>query len=327
MQQSAPAGVCVPWETAWQSALYGAAGFYRRQAPASHFLTATQPPLGTVLAEALWRLADLLEVSGIADVGAGRGELLQVLHEHRPERPLLGCDVLDRPEELPAAIAWRRSPGGASLADGLNDLDDVLVVAHEWLDVVPCPVAQLDESGVLRVVQVDPATGAERLGDPLDGAELAWSQQWWPATAVGERVEIGRARDLAWGDLLSRVRRGAGLAIDYGHLAGARPAGGSLTAYRGGRQVPPVPDGSCDITAHVAVDSLRHDEIWSQTTAFAQLGMHQQMPDPGLARCDPPGYLARTERAGAIGRLTDPASFGAFRWVVVRQAGAISSRS
>ena len=61
-------------------------------------------------------------------------------------------------------------------------------------------------------------------------------------------------------DLGSRVRRGAVLAVDYGHTVGERPADGTLTAYRAGALVVPVPDGSCDLTAHVAIDSLEHDE-------------------------------------------------------------------
>ncbi len=313
----------MPWRLAWQSALYGTTGFYRRQSPASHFVTATHPPLGRVLAEALWRLADLLEVSGIVDVGAGRGELLTVLHEHRPDRPLLGCDVVERPYELPEGISWRRSPGGASLAPDLLDLDDVLVVAHEWLDVVPCPIAQVDDAGVPRLVLVDPASGVESLGEPLEGPDLDWCRTWWPtigsAGEPGSRIEVGRDRDLAWEDLLRRIRRGGALAIDYGHTAEQRPTNGSLTAYRAGRRVEPVPDGGCDLTAHVAVDSLRHDEIWTQAVAFDRLGMHEPAPDPALAQCDRAGYLRRLERSSAIARLTDREGFGAFRWVLVRQ--------
>ena len=44
--------------------------------------------------------------------------------------------------------------------------------------------------------------------------------------------------------------------MDYGHLAAARPPAGTLAAHRAGRLVPPVPDGSCDLTADVAWDSL-----------------------------------------------------------------------
>ena len=193
----------VGWVHAWQEALYGAHGFYRAQVPARQFGTATHPPLGAVLAEAIWHYADLLELSGVVDIGAGRGELIGALHSHRPDRPLLGVDVIERPDELPAGVRWLRGPGGAPLPDELADLDDVLVVAHEWLDVVPCVIGQLDGSGVVREVLVDPATGDEALGDPLDDADLAWQHQFWPLTDEGDRVEIGRARDLAGADPVS----------------------------------------------------------------------------------------------------------------------------
>lgn len=317
----------VGWVHAWQEALYGAQGFYRAQVPARQFGTATHPPLGAVLAEAIWHYADLLELSGVVDIGAGRGELIGALHSHRPDRPLLGVDVIERPDELPAGVRWLRGPGGAPLPDELADLDDVLVVAHEWLDVVPCVIGQLDGSGVVREVLVDPATGDEALGDPLDDADLAWHHQFWPLAHEGDRVEIGRARDLAWADLLTRVCRGAAIAIDAGHVVATRPRHGSLAAYRGEEVVRPVPDGSCDLSAQVAVDSLRHDEIHTQTTAFESFGVWAPMPDPALARCDEAAYRRRLRRATSAAQLTDPAGHGAFRWVVVRQAGAITSRS
>ena len=54
----------------------------------------------------------------------------------------------------------------------------------------------------------------------------------------------------------------------------------------------PVPDGSCDLTAHVAVDSLEHDELTTQRAALHELGLHSRTPDHDLSRTDPAGYLA-----------------------------------
>ncbi len=55
------------------------------------------------------------------------------------------------------------------------------------------------------------------------------------------------------------VSDGLAIAIDYGHVRADREAGawdgGTLAGFRRGRLVPPVPDGSCNITAHVAMDS------------------------------------------------------------------------
>ncbi|MGV1007615.1 MAG: SAM-dependent methyltransferase [Dermatophilaceae bacterium] len=308
----------LPWRLAWQDALYGPGGFYRREVPSRHFATATGAPLGRTLAEALWRWADRLGMPGIVDLGAGRGELLADLHAVRPDRPLLGCDVVTRPAGLPAPVDWVQGPGGAALPDGLSELHDVLVVAHEWLDVVPCDIGRVDRSGRLRLVQVDPVTGRESLGEPVGEPQLRWCDTFWPAREPGERVEIGSARDQAWADLLSRVSRGAVLAVDYGHERGHRPREGSLTAYRQGARVAPVPDGTCDLTAHVAVDSLRQDRRLTQAQAFEEVGLAGVRPDPGLARRGPGRYLRELQRAAASAELTRPDGYGGFHWVLAR---------
>lgn len=311
----------VPWRDAWQDALYGPDGFYRRpEGPAGHFTTSAHGGPGAVLAQALAHLADAEGATHVVDLGAGRGELLGALHAHRPDLRLTGIDVVGRPASLPAAVGWTTSPGGAALPDALQDLDGVLVVAHEWLDVVPCTVAEVDESGRLRTVLVDPRSGEESLGGPLDPADAAWCADHWPTddAAPGDRVEVGLARDRAWADLLARVRRGAVLAVDYGHTRENRPDGGTLVGYRDGVVVDPVPDGSCDVTAHVAVDSLRHDELTTQREALHRLLGRPLVPDQGLSRTDPAGYLAALAGTSALTALTDPSGLGGFRWVLAR---------
>ena len=114
------------------------------------------------------------------------------------------------------------------------------------------------------------------------------------------------------------MRHGILLAVDYGHTAGDRPARGTLTAYRHGALVVPVPDGSCDLTAHVAVDSLEHDEITTQRVALRGLGLDAGTPAHDLATSDPAGYLAALAAASAVGALTSPDGLGAFAWVLRR---------
>lgn len=192
-----------PWRDAWWDALYGPEGFYRRdEGPAGHFTTSTHGSLGDVLADVVGRLADEAGVCRVVDLACGRGELLAHLHGLRPDLELMGVDVVERPHGLPTSVSWLRSPGGSSLPDELRDLD-ALVLAHEWLDVVPCTVAEVDDSGGLREVLVD-EVGTESLGDELTTEDKAWADTWWPTTTPGDRIEIGLSRDLAWRDLLSR---------------------------------------------------------------------------------------------------------------------------
>lgn len=346
----------LPWREAWQRALYAADhGFYvTRGGPSAHFTTATHGPGGAVLADALLRLHGGTP-SLVVDVGAGRGELASHLrhalgtppppgsaswdsrYSVAPGRDVLprpglasggrevrvvAVDVVERPEGLEAGVEWLRSPGGAELPKALADLlaasDDVLVVAHEWLDVVPCSVAQVDDEGVLREVLVDPATGEESLGDPVQGADLEWAQRHWATATPGHRVEVGRSRDEAWLRLLGMVRSGTVVAVDYGHRATERPDAGTLAAYTAGRLRRPVPDGTCDVTAHVAVDTLAADEVVTQREVLRRLGVTGALPAQQTASHDPAGYLAALERASHEADLVDPGGFGGFWWVIRR---------
>src|SRR5699024_7015856 len=72
--------VIIPWREAWQEALYGSGGFYRRpEGPVGHFETATHGPVGRALARTLVGLAAETGAEGVVDLGAGRGELLSAL--------------------------------------------------------------------------------------------------------------------------------------------------------------------------------------------------------------------------------------------------------
>jgi SAM-dependent MidA family methyltransferase len=306
-----------PWRDAWWDALYGPAGFYRRaEGPAGHFTTSAHGGLGAVLAEVVANLADQAGVCRVVDLACGRGELLAHLHDSRPDLELVGVDVVERPPSLPTSVCWLRSPGGAVLPDELRDLDG-LVLAHEWLDVVPCTIAEVDADGVLREVLVD-AAGIESLGDEVAPEDRDWAATWWPATTPGERVEIGLSRDLAWRDLLSRSRTGTTIAVDYGHTKANRPAQGSLTAYREGVLTNPIPDGQRDLTAHVATDSLGADEVVTQRDLFHRLGLTAATPDHATASTDPLGYVRALGRASTIAALTDPHGLGGFHWAMTR---------
>ncbi|MFL6100034.1 MAG: SAM-dependent methyltransferase [Actinomycetales bacterium] len=314
-----------PWREAWSDALYGSHGFYRRtEGPRGHFETSANALGGetALLAQALARLATANGCRRVVDVGAGRGELMVALAAGPgADLDLLAVDVVPRPAGLADGVGWLESPGGAALPAALDGLEDTLVLAHEWLDVVPCEVLEVDAAGVPRVVEVD-RYGVERLGDRADQAvrdAWQWSEQWWPLPypAPGVRVEVGLSRDAAWAGLLSRVRSGLVVAVDYGHTAEARPAGGTLAAHRAGRLVPPVPDGSCDLTAHVAWDSLLAGcspaRLTTQRAALSELGLDGRRPAADPAD---PTYLLELQRASAAATLLDPGGLGGLGWLI-----------
>jgi SAM-dependent MidA family methyltransferase len=135
----------------------------------------------------------------------------------------------------------------------------------------------------------------------------------------GDRAEVGLTRDLAWRDVVRRLEDGVAVAIDYGHLRESRPPYGTLTGFRAGRECDPVPDGSCDITAHVALDSLAAaapgSTVTTQREALLALGIRGTRPDHALARTDPQRYVAELSSAGEAAELLDPSGLGAFGWV------------
>jgi SAM-dependent MidA family methyltransferase len=117
------------------------------------------------------------------------------------------------------------------------------------------------------------------------------------------------------------VTRGCALAVDYGHLRTARPGLGTLTGFRAGRQVAPIPDGSCDLTAHVAIDAVAASAgtpftLVTQREALRALGLDGGRPPIDLAHTDPAAYLQALSAAGAAAELIDPAGLGGHWWLL-----------
>ncbi|WJK43789.1 SAM-dependent methyltransferase [Solwaraspora sp. WMMA2056] len=316
-------------------ALYGPQGFYRAgggPVPATHFRTSAQTgvPFATAVLRLLTRVDRLLghpDPLDLVDIGAGGGELLGTVHDllgtvHDRARPLagrlrlVGVDHADRPAGLAADIGWQ-----ATLPTGIVGL----LVATEWLDNVPLDLA-VRVDGVVRYGLVDPVTGAERPGDPLADADAAWLARWWPALPNGGRADLGRARDEAWAEAVRTLRRGVAVAVDYGHRYAERPTASTLTGYRSGRTVAPVPDGSCDVTAHVAIDAVADAGtaaaggaghlLRRQRDVLRTLGVSGARPPLALAGSDPRGYLAALSAAGTAAELTDPYGLGAHWWLL-----------
>ncbi|MFI6261254.1 SAM-dependent methyltransferase [Micromonospora sp. NPDC051006] len=317
----------IHWRDAMDRALYGPGGFFVSGAgPAGHFRTSAHA--SPAFAAALLRVVEQVDVAlghparlDVVDVGAGRGELLCALVE-AVGPPLAGrlrltaVELAPRPDDLPAGIDWV-----PEIPSGITGL----LLATEWLDNVPLDLAVHASDG-WRYLLVDPGTGAEAIGDAVSPEDGEWLAAWWPVpdTAVEARAEIGRSRDEAWAGAVGQLDRGLALAVDYGHLRGDRPIDGSLTGYRGGRQVPPVPDGSCDVTAHVAMDSAASCgervarcayTLGSQREGLRALGADGGRPPLALAGTDPAGYLRALAAASTVAELTDPAGLGGHWWL------------
>ncbi|MGW3308759.1 SAM-dependent methyltransferase [Streptomyces sp. NPDC001073] len=318
------------WRTASQEALYGPEGFYRRpEGPAGHFRTSVHA--SALFAGAVARLLCRVDVAlgspaalDFVDLGAGRGELVTGVLAALPAEVAArvrahGVELADRPAGLDPRVEWTAEP-----PKGITGL----LFANEWLDNVPVEVAEVDPAGVPRLVLVR-EDGTERLGEPVSGAEAAWLARWWPqAPEEGLRAEIGLPRDTAWASAVAAVDKGLAIAVDYAHTRDARPPFGTLTGFREGRETAPVPDGSCDITAHVALDAcvsatatapagaLPGARLLTQRAALRALGVTGARPPLTLAATDPTAYVRALASAGEAAELTAAGGLGDFGWLV-----------
>ncbi|MGF0171100.1 SAM-dependent methyltransferase [Streptomyces sp. Marseille-Q5077] len=312
------------WRAAAEAALYGPGGFYRRpEGPAGHFRTSVHasPLFALAVARLLCRVDEALgrpERLDFVDMAAGRGELVTGVLAALPadvaaRTRAYAVELADRPETLDHRIEWRSEPPLRIKG---------LLFANEWLDNVPLEVAEVDSAGVPRLVLVR-RDGTERLGEPVAGAEAQWLARWWPlGGAQGARAEIGLPRDEAWAAGVATLERGLAVAVDYAHTAPARPPFGTLTGFREGRETVPVPDGSCDITAHVALDAcatacaLSGARLVSQREALHAVGITGARPPLELASTSPTEYVRALTTAGEAAELTATAGLGDFGWLL-----------
>ncbi|MFE7650644.1 SAM-dependent methyltransferase [Streptomyces phaeoluteigriseus] len=316
------------WRAATESALYGPDGFYLRpEGPAGHFRTSVHasPLFAEAVARLLCRVDEALGRPAsldFVDMAAGRGELVTGVLAALPadvaaRTRAYGVEVAARPDGLTARITWLPEP--PTQVTGL-------LFANEWLDNVPVEVAEVDSAGVPRLVLVRD-DGVERLGEPVSGAEAEWLARWWPLPGEeGLRAEIGLPRDRAWAGAVSRVARGLAVAVDYAHTVRARPPFGSLTGFREGRETSPVPDGTCDITAHVALDACaeactpartpQRPLLLRQRAALHALGLAGARPPLTLAATDPAAYVRALAGAGEAAELTARGGLGDFGWLL-----------
>lgn len=271
-----------PWSIAWERAALGRSGFYRRTdgLAEEHFRTDVMDGdrvARRIVQMALRRLVRLCnsgEATTITDAGSADGRLLVQLMGLLP-RDLVerlrwrAIDVRERPPGLDARIEWLREDIRAITT--AVEPGPGLLIAHELLDDIPCDVVEMDDDGLPRLVLVDPADGMQQLGPALADREACaalgvdahgleeWCAAWWPVRRPVTRTEVGLSRDRAWRDARGTITDGLAIAIDYAHVRPDRVRGrwdgGTLVGYRQGRIVSPVPDGTCNLTAHVALDA------------------------------------------------------------------------
>ncbi|SDD59213.1 SAM-dependent methyltransferase [Streptomyces prasinopilosus] len=343
------------WRAATRAALYGPEGFYRGpEGPAGHFRTSVHasPLFAGAVARLLCRVDEALgrpAALDFVDMAAGRGELAAGVLTALPadvaaRTRVYAVELAGRPAGLDRRIEWRAEPPERITG---------LLFANEWLDNVPLEVAETDAEGVPRLVLVRD-DGTELLGPPVTGPEAEWLARWWPLAggrsaadggetadaepaeggatgaeavpgatgAAGLRAEIGLPRDLAWASAVGTLTRGLAVAVDYAHTAGARPPFGTLTGFREGRGTAPVPDGSCDITAHVALDAcaaacpLPGARLLPQRAALRALGLTGARPPLALASTDPAGYVRALAAASQVAELVAPGGLGDFGWLL-----------
>jgi SAM-dependent MidA family methyltransferase len=333
-----------PWSQAWAHAAFGEGGFYadpEHPGPGAHFRTSAH--VGSVLARALAQLLDEVDnrlgspaALDLVDVGAGRGELVAAVLASAPDElaarvRATAIDLRPRPDGLDPRVRWVHGTAPHALPMQVHGL----LVAHEWLDDVPLDVVEVDPDGTPRLVLVD-ADGTESPGPSLDddqgwaahGLDAAaardWLARWWPVAEPGDRAEVGRSRDLHWQVAVRRLVAGTALAVDYGHTATGRPRRGTLTAYADGRRLRPVPDGTANLTAHVALDALLdgcaplgRTTLRTQRDSLLELGVDPALPDATSASTEPVAYAAALRDAADASELLDPAGLGGFAWLRV----------
>lgn len=308
----------VTWSRAWRSA---SRQFWGAHDPAHHFTTSA----GVLLAE---RLCEVVRTTDehlgspshftVVDLGAGDGGLLAAIRERCPE-------LQERARWIGVDVRAISRPGvEGRIAELPCDLPEApicgVVMAHEWLDEVPCDVIERDGHGRDRLVLVE--GDAEVLGPALSDLEACaalgvdadstrtWLARWWPLREPGDRAEIGATRDAAWRWMTGLVGRGVALATDYGHVRAERRTThrrGTLRAYRHGQVCPPRVDGSVGITADVSVDSCMAAVTGSTLTT-------QRHALDGMST-GPLSSPAALERHFDLIRLRDPAGLGRFHWL------------
>ena len=237
-------------------------------------------------------------------------------------RPVARADRR-RPRRAAARPAGRHRRGSTEVPATAG----ALLVANEWLDDVPVDVVELTDDG-WRLVLVDPATGAERLGPPAGRRRRRLAGDVVAGEDAASR-RPGRGRPAARRGLGRRGRqphRRAGRRDRLRARPRVAPAGrqphrlprrppGAAGARRQLRRHQPRRAGRLRRSRHRRPARPRRCSPPSGA-ALTALGVRRDAPPYDLSRTDPAGYLRALSRAGEAAELTDPDGLGGFGWLL-----------
>jgi SAM-dependent MidA family methyltransferase len=271
----------IPWKQAWEAAAFGPRGFYVNSLPYDHFTTSVEQ---AVVATELLPYLQVALTNGpvtFIDVGAGTGLLAEQLRAlvnptEAQGTSFLCLDLRPRPQGLAPEIEWIQG----DIRETIKQVPagNAVLVAHEFLDDLPCTVVEVDEAGRAHIVVIDAEHGEQKLGPILaqHSPERAWLDRWWPTTRPFMRCEVGITRDACWRQLTSVVNSGFAIAIDYAHMRDDRVRGvwdgGTLAGYAHGTLKTPHLTGATNITAHVALDALASSSHGNPQTQIFRSG-------------------------------------------------------
>ena len=355
------------WRDAMTGALYGPARLLPRPAPgpADHFRTSVHAsPL--VRPRRVLRLVERIDAAlghpdtfDVVDVGAGRGRAAHRpgRRHRRPPGPTPAAATADsRPETRPPPpptfpargplaerlrftggggrraarrAGRRRSTGGTRVPDGITGLLDRHRVAGQR-------PARRRRGRPGRAGPPGARRPDHRRRDPRRPTSTRPTRSGWPAGGPWtdgrtgdprrDRLDPGRRPGPTRS---ARVEPGCALAVDYGHLRAGRPR------VRDADRLPGRPPGAarcrtarCDVTAHVAMDSVaaarrvRRTPCCRQREALRALGVDGGRPAAGAwpaptpagtcgrwpPRRRPPSSPTRPASAGTGGCCTRSAS-------------------
>ncbi len=289
------------------------------------------PLFADAVARLLLRVDEALghpEPLDLVDVGAGEGELLTGVLAALRTREAAGGEVAARlrpvaverrarPARLDPAIGWQQELPEPGTCTGGCCSPTSGWTTSPWTSPSTTRRAPRGWCWWSRTVPSGPVPrcpARTRTGWPAGGRPRRTVR-----TARGPRSGIrGTPRGAR---AASALRRGAAVAVDYAHRRADRPPFGTLTGFRAGHDCRPVPDGSCDLTSHVALDAVAaaapgSSTLLTQRAALRALGVTGRRPPLSLASGDPAAYVRELGAAGAAAELLDPGGLGGFGWLV-----------